>query len=341
VIENFKISDEEFKSKFSEWLFEQSLSDFKTINGFEIVSSFFKQYLLNDLLKSRADYKYFISDKRELIKIIENWIETLELSFDDYKFLFEIYCKDFMKENSNILKISFTSIHKSFQNEIIQPNYFVAKTIIVWEDLKYIFKNSVDNYKLLQLKDKNERIIANREAKLVIKRNERLAIREAKLIAKRNERLVNASVKKEETILKAQEYKRQYRKKYKERFPEKVKAEKKIYKTNRIHKDPAFKILQRMRARILLVLHGKRKFASSLQLLGCSPDFLKFYLESRFKEGMTWDNYGVKGWHIDHIIPCASFDFTKTEDQKKCFHYSNLQPLWWFDNLMKSDKFLE
>ena len=77
-----------------------------------------------------------------------------------------------------------------------------------------------------------------------------------------------------------------------------------------------------------------------MDLVGCTPEFLRSYLESLFTEGMTWDNYGPKGWHVDHILPCASFDLTKEEEQKKCFHYTNLQPLWWFDNLRKSDKIL-
>ncbi len=52
---------------------------------------------------------------------------------------------------------------------------------------------------------------------------------------------------------------------------------------------------------------------------------------------MTWDNYGE--WHIDHIKPCALFDFTKEEQQRECFHYTNLQPLWAKDNMRKSDKY--
>jgi len=86
-----------------------------------------------------------------------------------------------------------------------------------------------------------------------------------------------------------------------------------------------------------MVLKGNKKHDSSMNLLGCSPDFFKKHIESNFTEGMTWENYGVKGWHIDHILPCASYDLSSLEQQKMCFHYSNLQPLWWYDNIKKSD----
>jgi len=61
------------------------------------------------------------------------------------------------------------------------------------------------------------------------------------------------------------------------------------------------------------------------------------HLESQFKEGMTWDNYGrgTNNWSIDHIIPCSNFDLTKIEEQQKCFHYTNLQPLWTTENSSK------
>jgi hypothetical protein len=74
-----------------------------------------------------------------------------------------------------------------------------------------------------------------------------------------------------------------------------------------------------------------------LDLLGCSLGFAKLYLESLFKEGMSWDNYGYGNdkWHIDHIIPCALFDFTDIEQQRRCFHYTNLQPLWQPENFKK------
>ena len=66
--------------------------------------------------------------------------------------------------------------------------------------------------------------------------------------------------------------------------------------------------------------------------MGCTIPYLKKYLESQFNEGMTWENHGENGWHIDHIKPCAAFDLTKPEEQKKCFHYTNLQPLWGNEN---------
>jgi len=69
-----------------------------------------------------------------------------------------------------------------------------------------------------------------------------------------------------------------------------------------------------------------------------SADELKKYLESKFTEGMCWENYGLYGWHIDHIIPLSS---AKNEEELiKLCHYTNLQPLWSFDNLSKHNKIL-
>ncbi len=76
-----------------------------------------------------------------------------------------------------------------------------------------------------------------------------------------------------------------------------------------------------------------------MELIGCSSKELESYLETQFTEGMTWDNYGYYGWHIDHIKPCASFDLSDPEQQKLCFHYSNLQPLWAKENIKKSNKY--
>jgi hypothetical protein len=75
--------------------------------------------------------------------------------------------------------------------------------------------------------------------------------------------------------------------------------------------------------------------ASSKELLGCTAEELKVYIESKFKPGMTWENYGREGWHIDHVKACANFDLTNPAQQRECFHYTNLQPLWAQENRKK------
>ena len=72
--------------------------------------------------------------------------------------------------------------------------------------------------------------------------------------------------------------------------------------------------------------------------LGCTLEELKTHIENQFEDGMTWENWTYDGWHLDHIVPCSSFDLTKEKEQEKCFHYTNLQPLWAKDNLSKSNK---
>lgn len=96
-----------------------------------------------------------------------------------------------------------------------------------------------------------------------------------------------------------------------------------------------FRILDNCRTRIYKALKHNRKSQSTLDLIGCSLEQLRLHLESQFRDGMTWDNHGE--WHIDHIKPCASFDLSKPDEQKKCFHYTNLQPLWAVENILKRD----
>lgn len=107
--------------------------------------------------------------------------------------------------------------------------------------------------------------------------------------------------------------------------------------------DPQYRIMHSLRERTRIALKRRKtlKTNKTLELIGCSKEFLRNYLESKFTEGMNWDNYGNGDgkWCIDHIRPCASFDLTDPEQQKICFHYTNLQPLWWIDNLLKSDNY--
>jgi hypothetical protein len=141
-----------------------------------------------------------------------------------------------------------------------------------------------------------------------------------------------------------------YTKKYRQEHVLEIKLDKKIYRQKNKDKLALYmknyrksinhKIKNHLISRIWHVLKGINKSKSTMKLVGCSLDFLKQYLESQFKQGMNWNNYGLRGWHIDHIRPCASFDLRKVSEQKKCFHYTNLQPLWAEENWSKNCKVL-
>lgn len=107
----------------------------------------------------------------------------------------------------------------------------------------------------------------------------------------------------------------------------------------RYHSNPQFKLRKLLgsRCRQAINAYGAgKKTESVVDLIGCTMNHLMNHLESQFKPGMSWDSGG--SIHIDHIIPCSSFDLTDPEQQKRCFHYTNLQPLWAFDNQSKGNK---
>ena len=118
---------------------------------------------------------------------------------------------------------------------------------------------------------------------------------------------------------------------------EKVKKYVRKYNYNKYIIDINYRIRCNLRHRIWGALKYNYKSISTMILIGCSLKKLKQHLKSQFLEGMSWNNYGK--WHVDHIRPCASFDLSKPKEQKKCFNYTNLQPLWAKDNLRKKDKY--
>jgi hypothetical protein len=122
---------------------------------------------------------------------------------------------------------------------------------------------------------------------------------------------------------------------------EKIKEYQRRYKRDRRLKDLNYCLRNNIARRILwsLKYYGIKKKLKTINLLGCDIETFKKYTEQKFKDGMNWDNYGYRGWQIDHIIPCSSFDLTNEENQVKCFHYTNTQPLWWWENLSKGDKY--
>jgi len=126
------------------------------------------------------------------------------------------------------------------------------------------------------------------------------------------------------------------------KYRQKTKKRNKDRQIERYKTEPNFRLRVLLRRRIADCIMRKKmsRIYPSMELLGTDIETAREHIEKQFKEGMTWGNHGNNGWHIDHIIPCASFDLTDPEQQKKCFHYTNLQPLWANENLSKGKKIL-
>ena len=120
------------------------------------------------------------------------------------------------------------------------------------------------------------------------------------------------------------------------------------WKRNERHRkleSPDEKFIQRqvkenLARRLRLLLEGQ-KSQNTMDIIGCSVEELKKHLESTWSEGMSWDNYGVHGWHIDHRLPCASFDHSDELQINQCWNWTNLQAMWAEDNLKKGARIVE
>jgi Prasinovirus endonuclease VII len=113
---------------------------------------------------------------------------------------------------------------------------------------------------------------------------------------------------------------------------------KRLWAFNKRRNDVGFRILCNLRRRLYDAQLRQKQSKSATKLLGCSLEDFRIYLESKFEPGMTWENYGRYGWHIDHIVPCALFDMTDANHRRRCFHFSNLQPMFASKNHKKSAK---
>jgi Prasinovirus endonuclease VII len=116
------------------------------------------------------------------------------------------------------------------------------------------------------------------------------------------------------------------------------KERKRLRYNERYYNDPMFRIKKIMKSRIRLAIKNNQKAGNTLELLGCTIKDFKEWLEYQFTPYMNWANQGSY-WHMDHIKPCASFDLTKEEEQYKCFHWTNIQPMYGPDNMTKSDTY--
>ena len=108
--------------------------------------------------------------------------------------------------------------------------------------------------------------------------------------------------------------------------------------TNRYKTNVNFRILSICRARLHIALKSFNKSASTMELVGCTTNELRQHIESKFEPWMNWENQGLGGWDIDHIKACFHFNMEDPEQQRACFHWSNLQPMEHIANIKKGTR---
>lgn len=128
-------------------------------------------------------------------------------------------------------------------------------------------------------------------------------------------------------------------KEYREKNINELNLKQTEYQKSRLKNDPYFRLTRNIRRRVHLALFQQEAYKQdkTFSLIGCSPEVCRQHLESQFIEDMSWDNYGLHGWHVDHIIPCNYFDLENPLEQYVCFNWKNLQPLWYSKNIAKND----
>jgi hypothetical protein len=191
---------------------------------------------------------------------------------------------------------------------------------------KIIQHNNYIKHKEDRLKKSKEYKIQNKEHKKKVDRTRYLKQRESKLVYQKQQRL----------------NKPEYMKEYRIKNKEKIRQVTNKWQQNKYYSDLSYRLKNILQKRIVANVRGYYKSQSTIELLGCSIEEFKQHLESQFHKDprISWETYGPKGWHIDHIKPCASFDLSDPEQQKICFRYTNMQPLWWDLNISKSNKIL-
>ena len=153
--------------------------------------------------------------------------------------------------------------------------------------------------------------------------------------------------RREEVIERHRTYARKYYSENRRRILEKnrtvysnrIKIYNRRYYRERRQADVLFRLKMNVRSR----LRSAIREGSQTRNLGCSVEELKMHLESKFKHGMTWSNYGqgTDKWNIDHITPLSWYDLTDHVQLALACHYSNLQPMWCSLNSQKGNSIIK
>lgn len=129
------------------------------------------------------------------------------------------------------------------------------------------------------------------------------------------------------------------REKYAAENKDSLRAARRKWENERLKTNVNYSLQKSLRSRIRLSLKGfYKKDKTTEEILGCTIEEFKYYLESKFLDGMTWENWKFDGWHIDHKIPISWFNLENENCRKLAFSYKNMQPLWAADNFLKNSK---
>jgi len=192
---------------------------------------------------------------------------------------------------------------------------------------KYGKQNYQNNKERILEKNKNWRL----------KNKERISIRN-KRFREENKEVIREEKKKD--YQKNKEARKKTGRKWRQNNKEKTNLHERSRKIN----DPCYKLKCNLRTRLKVIIKKGTKVGSAVRDLGCSADYLRWWLEQNFHnhpttgEIMTWENYGKNGWHIDHIIPLSMVNLQDEYWFKKVCHFTNLQPLWREENIAKGNK---
>lgn len=119
---------------------------------------------------------------------------------------------------------------------------------------------------------------------------------------------------------------------------DRLRAARRKWENNKLRTDCAYKLHKNIAGRIRFELKGvSKKSDKTEEIIGCTITELKIFIENQFSDGMTWDNWGINGWHIDHRIPLSWFNLENENCRKMAFNYKNMQPLWSEENLKKKN----
>lgn len=171
-------------------------------------------------------------------------------------------------------------------------------------------------------------------------RNKKKTVARAALRPAKTPKIKPVKIKKEKQVLsptEARNRRREAKRRYKAANPEKASAERKRH-YNKVKDQPRNRIAKNLRKRLKEFVGTGTSLGSFSAMVGCSKSELVKHLEGQFQLGMTWDNYGFDGWHIDHIRPMASFDIEDKVTHKLVNHWKNLQPMWKDENHAKGSE---